>query len=61
VIPGVAAEEICRFAREDGFDLVVVGTHGRTGIRHFMLGSVAEKVVREAHSPVLVVRPTEKR
>ena len=60
VIPGSAAEEICRFAQEGAFDLVVLGTHGRTGIRRLMLGSVAEKVVREAHCPVLVVRPTGK-
>jgi universal stress protein A len=60
LIPGDAAGEICRFAKERAFDLLVVGTHGWSGIRHFVAGSVAEKVVREAHCPVLVVRPTEK-
>lgn len=52
-----AAEEIVRFARENGFDLLVIGTHGRTGLRRLVLGSVAERVVREAACPVLVVRP----
>jgi nucleotide-binding universal stress UspA family protein len=37
-------------------DLIVMGTHGRTGLRHLFLGSVAERVVRQAHSPVLTVR-----
>jgi nucleotide-binding universal stress UspA family protein len=49
-----------RYAREGGFDLVVVGTHGRTGIRHMVLGSVAERVIREAHCAVLVVRRSGK-
>jgi nucleotide-binding universal stress UspA family protein len=53
---GGAAAEILRFAREGSFDLLVVGTHGRKGIQHLMLGSVAERVVREADCPVLVVR-----
>ncbi|HEY7956476.1 MAG TPA: universal stress protein [Polyangia bacterium] len=50
-------QEICRRARELGADLIVMGTHGRTGIRHALLGSVAEKVVRRAPCPVLTVRP----
>lgn len=58
---GLAAKEICRLAAEGGFDLIVMGTHGRTGLRHLVLGSVAERVVREAHCPVLVVRPPGKR
>jgi nucleotide-binding universal stress UspA family protein len=53
---GGAAVEILRFVEEGAFDLLVVGTHGRTGIRHLVLGSVAERVVREAACPVLVVR-----
>ena len=56
---GAPASEIVRRAREKPFDLVVVGTHGRTGLRRLMLGSVAERVVREAPCPVLVVRPPE--
>jgi nucleotide-binding universal stress UspA family protein len=44
------------------YDLVVMGTHGHTGLRHLLLGSVAEKVVRHAPSPVLTVRvPEEQR
>jgi nucleotide-binding universal stress UspA family protein len=38
-------------------DLLVVGTHGRKGVSHLLLGSVAERLVRTAHCPVLVVRP----
>lgn len=56
VVTGKAAAEIVRFAREGGFDLVVMGTHGRTAIRHLVLGSVTEKVVRQAECHVLVIR-----
>ena len=51
-----AAPEILSFLREGSFDLLVVGTHGRTGIKHLVLGSIAERLVREAHCQVLVVR-----
>jgi nucleotide-binding universal stress UspA family protein len=54
---GVAVDEIVRAAAELPADLIVMGTHGRTGIRHALLGSVAEKVVRRAPCPVLTVRP----
>ena len=53
---GAPFAEIVRYAREHAFDLIVIGTHGRTGLRHALLGSVAEKVVRKAHCPVLTVR-----
>jgi nucleotide-binding universal stress UspA family protein len=43
-------------AKANNIDLIVVGTHGRTGVAHFLLGSVAEKVVRSAPCPVLTVR-----
>jgi len=58
---GVGAHdvEIVRFASEMNADLIIMGTHGRTGLRHVLLGSVAEKVVRRAPCPVLTVRPTE--
>jgi len=56
VVPGPAAAEIVRVARERGVDLLVTGTHGRRGLRHMVVGSVAEAVVRMAHCPVLVVR-----
>jgi universal stress protein A len=51
---GSAWDEIVRAAR--AYDLVVMGTHGRSGLRHLFLGSVAEKVVRHAPCPVLTVR-----
>jgi nucleotide-binding universal stress UspA family protein len=58
---GVAFAEIVRAAREKGFDLIVMGTHGRTGLKHALLGSVAEKVVRKAPCAVLTVRDSEHR
>jgi len=54
---GEPAAEIVSYARASGIDLVVVGTHGRTGLEHALMGSVAERVVRRAHCPVLTVRP----
>jgi universal stress protein A len=56
---GDAAEEILHFAREEGMDLVVLGSHGDTGHRHLVIGSVAERVMREAPCPVLVIRAKE--
>lgn len=55
-VEGHAAREIVRFAEEHDTDLVVIATHGLTGLDHFLLGSVSEKVVRRAHCPVLVVK-----
>jgi universal stress protein A len=46
---------ICEYAAQHGVDLIVIGTHGRTGMSRLLLGSVAEKVVRHASCPVLVV------
>lgn len=54
---GSPAEQISRAARAGRFDLVVTGTHGRRGVSRFLLGSVAERVVREAPCAVLVARP----
>ena len=56
---GVAHEEIIAEARRGGYDLVVMGTHGRTGWRHLILGSVAERVVRASPVAVLTVHPSE--
>ncbi len=56
IAEGVPYLEIARVAREGRYDLVVIGTHGRTGLRHLLLGSVAERVVRTAACPVLTVR-----
>ena len=53
---GHPAETIVRVAQERAADLIVMGTHGRTGLQHVLLGSVAEKVVRLAPCPVLTVR-----
>jgi nucleotide-binding universal stress UspA family protein len=55
VLSGDPAAEIVRHAREERCDLVVVGTHGRTGIQRLVLGSVAERVARQSPCPVLVV------
>src|SRR5512147_1524526 len=54
---GHAPEEICRFAEAEGADLVVIATHGRTGLRHMVMGSIAEKTVRLSNVPVLTVKP----
>ena len=51
-----AADGICQAARQLGSDLIVVATHGRTGLAHLLLGSVAENVVRHAPCPVLTLR-----
>jgi nucleotide-binding universal stress UspA family protein len=53
---GLAAEEILRAARRARADLIVMGTHGRTGFSRFFMGSVAERVVRESPCAVLTVR-----
>ncbi len=56
VLGGNPADEILRFLREGFFDLLVMATRGRTGLKRLVLGSVAERVVRQADCPVLVVR-----
>lgn len=56
---GVAADIIPSTAVELGADLIVLGTHGRKGASHLLLGSIAERVVRSAACPVLTVRPGE--
>ncbi len=53
---GSAAQEIVRIAKAESVDLIVISTRGSTGLEHFVFGSVAEKVVRVAESPVLTVR-----
>lgn len=49
--------EIMNFAKENGSDLIVMGTHGRTGLSHVLMGSITEKIVRKAPCPVLTVKP----
>ncbi len=58
---GTAFVEIIAYAREQESDLIVVGTHGRTGLRHMLIGSVAEKIVRKAPCPVLSVKHPDHR
>lgn len=58
---GDPVEEIANYAREGAIDLIVVATHGRTGLSHVLLGSVAERIVREAPCPVLTIRDREGR
>ena len=53
---GTPAEEIVRYAGARDVDLIVMGTHGRSGLAHAVMGSVAEQVVRSAPCPVLLVR-----
>jgi universal stress protein A len=60
VAVGKPAEQILRVAREAGVDLIAMGTHGRTGWRHTLLGSVAEAVLRQAPCPVLTVGSGER-
>ncbi len=53
---GVPAFELLKYAERLGADLIVMGTHGRRGFQHFLMGSVAEVVMRESSVPVLIVR-----
>ena|SRR5688572_2794254 len=56
VIVGRPVDEIVKFAGEHEVDVIVMGTHGRTGIRHLFAGSVAERVVRSSRVPVMTIR-----
>jgi nucleotide-binding universal stress UspA family protein len=56
LVEGEAADEILRAAEDSGCDLIVMGTHGRTGLSRLLLGSVAEQVLRRAPCPVLTVK-----
>jgi nucleotide-binding universal stress UspA family protein len=58
---GLPADEILRCAEKERIDLVVMATHGRTGLQHILMGSVAETVVRRSRVPVLTVKPPELR
>ncbi|MBI4535379.1 MAG: universal stress protein [Ignavibacteriae bacterium] len=57
VVSGIPHEAIKRFAEEQRIDIIIMATHGRTGLQHIIVGSVAEKVVRTASVPVLTVKP----
>ena len=56
LVEGLAPDEIVETAVEIGADMIVIGTHGRTGLAHLLIGSVAERIVRHANVPVLTVR-----
>jgi nucleotide-binding universal stress UspA family protein len=56
---GVPFQAILDKAEKENVDLIVMSTHGRTGLRHVLIGSVTERVVREARCPVLSIRPAE--
>jgi len=56
---GHTVHEIIKYASEHEIDLMIVGTHGRTGLSHLLIGSIAEKVVRLATCPVLTVHPSD--
>jgi universal stress protein A len=57
VLEGIPWDLIVQYAADHKVDLIVMPTHGRSGLKHLLLGSTAERVVRHAHCPVLVVRP----
>lgn len=57
LLSGDPAREIVRLANEEKVDLIVVGSHGRTGLARALLGSIAEAIIRKANCPVLVCKP----
>lgn len=59
IVPGLPYEQIIEQSSENSADLIVLGTHGRTGLDHVLFGSTAEKVVRKSPYPVLTVRLEE--
>lgn len=58
IVEGLPEEEVLAIASKWRADLIVVGTHGRTGIDHFLIGSISEKIIRHSHIPVFVI-PTK--
>lgn len=59
IVPGVPYDEIIKKGLEVGADLIVMATHGRTGLDHVLFGSTAEKVVRKSPIPVMTIRKSE--
>jgi len=59
MVKGIADDEIVKYAKNNDIDMIVIGTHGRTGLEHVIFGSTAEKVVRSAICPVLTVHCRE--
>jgi nucleotide-binding universal stress UspA family protein len=58
VVVGIPYRKIIEVAEEEKADLIIMATHGRTGLSHLIIGSVAERIVRTAPCPVLTIRPT---
>lgn len=58
LLSGEPFVEIIKYAKREQVDLIIMGTHGRTGLEHMLLGSVAEKVVRKSPCPVLTIKKT---
>jgi nucleotide-binding universal stress UspA family protein len=52
-------ENITNFVAENGIDLIVMSTHGRSGLQRFLIGSVTDRVIRFSHVPVLAIPPEE--
>ena len=61
VLPGSPIELVNEVAKKNHADLIVIGTHGRTGLKHLLVGSVAESVLRQADVPVVCIRSARKR
>jgi universal stress protein A len=57
ILAGSPFAEILRYAADNSIDMIVMATHGHSGLTHMLMGSVAERVVRKSHCPVLTVRP----
>ncbi len=58
ILEGAPGPQVVQYAREQSIDLIVTGTHGYLGVKHAVLGSTAEYIVRHAPCPVFVIRPT---
>ena len=56
ILHGKIAEELVRYANEQGVDLIIISTHGRSGVSHWVWGSVAERILRSTCAPVFMVR-----
>lgn len=57
ILHGIIVDEIVKFAKDKKTDIIIIGTHGSKGIEKLLLGSVAERVVKSAHCPTLVINP----
>jgi nucleotide-binding universal stress UspA family protein len=61
ILEGTPSEELLKFAESNGYDMIIMGTHGRRGLAHLLLGSTAERIIRTSKIPVLTLRiPEEK-